>query len=56
MSAVLCMRKQHVTGWFCMVRLAGIISVLVVVRDGVQEVHCVLKKDASMSPAGHVQE
>ena len=54
MSAVLCMRKQHVT--VCMVRLAGIISLLVVVHDGVQEVHCVLKKDASTSPAGHVQE
>ena len=38
------------TVWFCMARLAGSIQLLLV---GVQEVHCVLKKDASVSPAGH---
>ena len=47
------MRELHVTVWFCMARLTG--SILVV-RNGVQEVHCVLEKDASVSPAGHAQE
>ena len=50
------MREHHVTIWFCMARLAGSIQLLLVVRDGVQEVHCVLEKDASVSPAGHAQE
>ena len=36
--------------------LAGSIQLLLVVRDGVQEVHCVLEKDASVSPTGHAQE
>ena len=41
-----------------MARLAVIIQLLliIIVRDGIQEVHCVLEKDASASPAGHVQE
>ena len=47
------MRELHVTVWFCMARLAG--SILVV-RDGVQEVHCILEKDASVPSAGHAQE
>ena len=41
---------------FCMVRLVGIIQLLLIGCDGVQEVHCVLEKDASASPSGHVQE
>ena len=47
------MRELHATVSFCMARMAG--SILVV-RDGIQEVHCVLEKDASVSPAGHAQE
>ena len=50
------MRKLHVAVGFCMARLAGIIQLLLIVRDGVQKVHCVLEKNASASPAGHVQE
>ena len=41
---------------FCMARLAGIIQLLLIVRDGVQKVHCVLEKDAAAYSAGHVQE
>ena len=50
------MRKLHVAVGFCMARLAGIIQLLLIGCDGVQEVHCVLEKDASASPSGHVQE
>ena len=39
-----------------MARLAGSIQLLLVVRDGVQEVHCVLEKGASVSSTGHAQE
>ena len=39
-----------------MARLAGIIQLLPIVRDGVQKVHCVLEKDAAAYSAGHVQE
>jgi hypothetical protein len=39
-----------------MARLVGIIHLLLIGCDGVQEVHCVLEKDASAFPSGHVQE
>ena len=47
------MRELHVTRVFVW-RVGGNYSIIV--RDGVQEVHCVLEKDASASPADHVQE
>ena len=34
---------------FCVARLAGIIQLLLIVHDGLQEVQCVLEKDASAS-------